>query len=196
MSSNENTFPLGSFLYLAEKHSKDICWCSRARQQSLQTEGALFSTSQFTDQGESPPEAPLSHILCPAQPCKVQGRAGGLPALWSRMTSPRCVCTAPTTSAGTPNQSHRRCWTRTKPGMFETIEQQMQQKWINLHLNKSKSQREVKDNKLWKQLKGEMVHFHCRSWLWEITQSHLRCKQLQPKSLSYYLSCDSSGPAL
>lgn len=43
MFSNENTFPLGLFLYLAEKHSKDICWCSSARQQSLQTEVALFS---------------------------------------------------------------------------------------------------------------------------------------------------------
>lgn len=120
------------------------------------------STSQFTDQGESPADAPLSLILCPAQqPCKVQGRARGLPPLWSRMTSPGCVCTAPTTSAVTPNQTHRRYWPRTKPGMLETIKQQMQQKWIHLHLNKSKSQWEVKDNKLWRQLKGEMVHFHC-----------------------------------
>lgn len=46
--SNENTFPLGSFLYLAEKHSKDICWRSTARQQSLQTEVALFSKEHIT----------------------------------------------------------------------------------------------------------------------------------------------------
>lgn len=48
MFSSENTFPLGSFLYLAEKHSKDICWCSSARQQSLQTEVAVFSKEHIT----------------------------------------------------------------------------------------------------------------------------------------------------
>lgn len=48
MLSNENTFPLGSFLYLAEKHSKDICRCSSARQQSLQGEVALFSKEHIT----------------------------------------------------------------------------------------------------------------------------------------------------
>lgn len=48
MFSNENAFPLGSFLYLAETHSKDICWCSSARQQSLQTEVALFSKEHIT----------------------------------------------------------------------------------------------------------------------------------------------------
>lgn len=65
---------------------------------------------------------------------------------------------------------------QTKLGMFETIKQQMQQKWINLYLNKGKSQWEVKHDKLdgssfedrAEGRDAEMVHFtaYCGTEKW------------------------------
>lgn len=103
MFSSENTFPLGSFLYLAEKHSKDICRCSSARRQSLQTEVALFSKEHITVYRPRWKPSRSTALTHPLSSTTLQ-RPG--PGLWSGMTSPRCVCvcTALTTSAQLPTR--------------------------------------------------------------------------------------------
>jgi len=48
MFSIENSFTLGSLLYLAENRSEGICWCSSPIQQPLQTKTALSSKEHIT----------------------------------------------------------------------------------------------------------------------------------------------------
>lgn len=172
MLSNENTFPLGSFLYLAEKHSKDICRCSSARQQSLQTEVAPFSKEHITvyrPRWKPSRSTALPHPL----PSTTTLQSSGLglraptPLEQDDITLLCLHCTHHKCWNSQPDPS---CyWTQTKPGMLETIKQQMQQKWINLHLNKSKSQRKVKDNNLWRQSWREKWYIftaYCGSEKW------------------------------
>lgn len=178
MFSTEKSFLLDSLLYLAEKHSEDICWSSSPTQQSLQTKVALFKQGAHHSL-QIKAKNHCSHLFLPnaaTQQSSVLDPQPPVPLEQNDAVS--CVCMAPTTSATIPNQAHQYYWMQTKPGMFETIKQQMQQKWINLYLNKGKSQWKVKHDKLegssfeesWKE-RCQNGTFHTISWNWKMSQS-------------------------
>lgn len=172
MFSNENTFPLGSFLDLAEKHSKDICRCSSARQQALQTEVALFSKEHITvyrprwkpsRSTTVPHPLPSTTTLQSSGP----GSRAHTPLEQDDITSLCLHCTHPKCCNSQPDPSVLLNADKTTDvGHNQTADAA---KWINLHLNKSKSQWEVKDNKLWRQSWREKWYIftvYCGSEKW------------------------------
>lgn len=178
MFSTENSFLLDSPLYLAEKHSKDICWSSSPTQQSLRTKVALFKQGahhslQIKVKKHcsrlflSSAATQQSSVLDPRPPIALEQNEWSGVFVWHPpqvlLFPPRPIsATERKQNQGCLRQSNSRCsrneliyiWTKAK---------------ANGRLNTT-SLKEFIWRQSWKE-RCQNGTFHCISWNWKMSQS-------------------------